>query len=183
MNKAIHIAVVCLIAPVLFSGCIEKKIADSAILTFDLIDRDRVVIGKARIAENLEGGVTLVVDATNITPGEHGIHFHIKADCSSDDFTSAGGHINPHGKPHGLEHPEGPDNADMPNAVADDEGAVSYAFVNPRVSMRGEGGLPPLLDEDGSALMIHMFPDDQITQPIGGAGPRIACAEIKETPK
>jgi len=25
---------------------------------------------------------------------------------------------------------------------------------------------------------MHQNPDDGITQPIGGAGPRIACAEI-----
>lgn len=38
---------------------------------------------------------------------------------------------------------------------------------------------PALFDEDGSALVIHANEDDQITQPIGGAGARIGCSELK----
>jgi Cu-Zn family superoxide dismutase len=40
----------------------------------------------------------------------------------------------------------------------------------------------PLLDADGSALMIHAGPDDQVTQPIGGAGARVACAALTPLP-
>jgi Cu-Zn family superoxide dismutase len=36
-----------------------------------------------------------------------------------------------------------------------------------------------LRDGDGSALVIHANPDDHMTQPIGGSGPRVACAVIK----
>jgi Cu-Zn family superoxide dismutase len=36
-----------------------------------------------------------------------------------------------------------------------------------------------LKDADGSALVIHAAADDQTTQPIGGAGERVACAVIK----
>jgi len=35
------------------------------------------------------------------------------------------------------------------------------------------------LDADGSALWIHASPDDHTSQPIGGAGARVACAAIK----
>ena len=35
-----------------------------------------------------------------------------------------------------------------------------------------------LLDTDGSALVIHANPDDQSSQPIGGAGARVACGTI-----
>ena len=38
--------------------------------------------------------------------------------------------------------------------------------------------MPALLDEDGSAVIIHEQPDDHLTQPIGGAGGRIACGVI-----
>ena len=38
--------------------------------------------------------------------------------------------------------------------------------------------MPVLLDEDGSAVIIHDLPDDHPTQPIGGAGGRIGCAII-----
>lgn len=46
-------------------------------------------------------------------------------------------------------------------------------------SLKGAEGRPALLDNDGSALVIHANPDDYTTQPIGGAGDRIACAVIR----
>ena len=36
-----------------------------------------------------------------------------------------------------------------------------------------------LKDADGSALVIHANPDDHMSQPIGGAGARIACGVIR----
>ena len=41
-----------------------------------------------------------------------------------------------------------------------------------------ELNFPLLMDEDGSALIIHEAEDDHISQPIGGAGGRVACAVI-----
>ena len=38
-----------------------------------------------------------------------------------------------------------------------------------------------LRDKDGAALVMHENPDDMVTQPIGGAGKRIACAAFKGT--
>ena len=35
-----------------------------------------------------------------------------------------------------------------------------------------------LMDDDGSAIVIHENPDDHKTQPIGGAGGRIACGVL-----
>ncbi len=180
MKTALTVSLASILAAGMLAGCVEKKQADTPILTFDIINSQSEIIGKARIAENLSGGVSLVVDAKNISEGEHGIHFHVHADCTAPDFKSAGGHINPMNMSHGLKNPDGPDNADMTNLVADELGNVSYATVNDRVSINGEGGLPALLDEDGSALVIHQNPDDQMTQPIGGAGPRIACAQISK---
>lgn len=152
----------------------------AAEITVPLMNTAKQTIGSVTVSGNKKGGVRLNVEAKSISEGAHGMHFHEKADCSSPDFKSAGGHINPMKMQHGLKNPDGPDNADMENAVADKNGNVQLERINPRVSMTGGGGLPALLDEDGSALVIHVNPDDQITQPIGGAGARIACAEIRK---
>jgi Cu-Zn family superoxide dismutase len=41
------------------------------------------------------------------------------------------------------------------------------------------GGKINLLDADGSAVVVHASPDDHLSQPIGGAGARVACAVLK----
>jgi len=38
-------------------------------------------------------GVILRVEATGLSPGWHGAHFHEKGDCSDPKFTSAGAHV------------------------------------------------------------------------------------------
>lgn len=170
------VATVFLIA--LVAGCKSEKPADlSKTITYDLIGNTGEKIGMISLRD-MENGVTLKVKASGIAPGDHGIHFHHTGSCASPDFKSAGGHINPMKKAHGLNNPDGPDNADMPNAFADIDGNVAYEYVNERVSLKGTASRPALLDENGSALVMHQNPDDGITQPIGGAGPRIACAEI-----
>jgi Cu-Zn family superoxide dismutase len=47
------------------------------------------------------------------------------------------------------------------------------------VSLNGAGGRPALLDADGSSIVVHASPDDYKTQPIGGAGARVACGVVK----
>ena len=42
----------------------------------------------------------------------------------------------------------------------------------------GETGRANLLDADGTALIIHANADDQVSQPIGGAGGRFFCGVI-----
>ncbi|MDB2438217.1 superoxide dismutase family protein [Hellea sp.] len=154
----------------------EPKTED---MTFVIKSSSGEAIGNLVLSDAGDKGVALKVDATNIPEGPHGIHFHVKADCQAPDFKSAGGHINPEGHKHGLKNPDGPDNADMPNAVADADDNLSYSYTNERVTLKKRDDRPALLDADGSSLMIHINADDQVTQPIGGAGARIACAEIK----
>jgi superoxide dismutase, Cu-Zn family len=43
-------------------------------------------------------------------------------------------------------------------------------------------GREPLMDADGAALIVHAFADDHQTQPIGGAGERVACAALTPLP-
>lgn len=169
-----------LTAPVLvLAACQGTPETEANDKSFDLMNSAGENIGDVTLRDLGDEGVQLFVEAERIPAGPHGIHFHVKADCQAPDFKSAGGHINPDGHQHGLDNPEGPDNADMPNAEADEDENVSYDYINDRVTLHKRDKRPALLDADGSALMIHINADDQITQPIGGAGARIACAEIK----
>jgi Cu-Zn family superoxide dismutase len=57
---------------------------------------------------------------------------------------------------------------------------VSVQEFNSFVSLTG--GEAPLLDPDGSALILHAKADDYSTQPSGDAGDRIACAIVQRAP-
>lgn len=134
--------------------------------------------GSAVVTE-APNGVLLKVQAKGLAPGWHGLHFHEKGDCSKADFTSAGPHV--HAKAtvvHGLLNPDGDEAGDLPNLYVAADGTGSAEFFSPYVSIAGAAGRPALADADGSALVIHANPDDHMAQPIGGAGPRIACGAI-----
>ncbi len=135
-------------------------------------------IGSATLTEAPKG-VLLRVELKGVAPGWHGLHFHEKADCSKADFTSAGAHV--HGGPtlvHGLLNPDANEAGDLPNIhVAADGNGHAEVFTT-SVSLTGAGGRLALMDKDGSALVVHANPDDYKSQPIGGAGARIACAVI-----
>jgi len=125
-----------------------------------------------------KAGVLLNLDLKGLTPdGDHAMHIHAVGDCSPlETFKNAGGHFNPHGKHHGMKHPEGQHAGDMPNLKPDSKGAIKVAFVNLHVTL--DSGVAGLFDADGSAIVIHASADDHISQPSGAAGPRIACGVI-----
>ena len=135
--------------------------------------------GKATLTQGATG-LLIKVEAAGLTPGWHGIHIHATGQCEAP-FTSAGAHIN-HGdpkQPHGLLNADGPDDGDLPNVFADAKGAVSAEVFTTRARLADAGPGQWLLDDDGSALVIHANADDHSSQPIGGAGDRVACAVIK----
>jgi Cu-Zn family superoxide dismutase len=147
--------------------------AQTAATTVDLKNNAGQPAGKVTLTPAPKG-VLLRVEATGLTPGWHGLHFHEKADCSKADFTSAGGHTHGAGdRVHGLLNPAANESGDLPNLHADAHGAGSAEVFTTLLTLSG------LKDADGSAVVIHANADDHQTQPIGGAGARLACAEIK----
>ena len=115
-------------------------------------------------------------------PGWHGMHLHGKGVCTAPDFASAGAHINPDHKSHGLLHAQGAEAGDLPSFFAGAGGVARSSVFTDLVSARGAGGRAALLDADGSSLVIHASPDDQSSQPTGGSGARIACGVIAAPP-
>lgn len=150
--------------------------------TATLIDRNRETVGQARFQQGATGVlITIEMDGLpDSATGWHGAHLHMIGDCSNDDFTSSGGHINPSGNQHGLLNPDGPDNADLPNVYVHADGTMRAQVFTTRVSLDGREGVPAIFDEDGSAIVFHDNEDDHQSQPIGGAGARHVCGVIEE---
>ena len=130
-------------------------------------------------AKNGTGGVLLRVQVSGLSEGWHGIHLHQIGDCSDRDagFKASGGHIDHDDKEHGLLNPNGSELADIPNIYANSDGQAVAAFFRTGVTLfHGDDTHTALIDDDGFAIVIHENPDDHLTQAIGGAGGRVACA-------
>jgi Cu-Zn family superoxide dismutase len=137
------------------------------------------VIGQVTVAQ-APNGVILRVQAKGLPPGWHGMHFHEKGDCSDPAFKASGGHV--HSKNpvvHGMLNAGFNDAGDLPNLYVNADGSATVELYSTLVTLNGTGSRPALLGGDGSALVIHANPDDYKSQPIGGAGERIACAPIQ----
>ena len=136
-------------------------------------------IGKATLTQG-PTGLLIKVEAAGLTPGWHGIHIHATGQCAAP-FTSAGAHINHTDPktPHGLMNAQGPDDGDLPNLYAAADGSAHGEFFTTKARISQDGPGQWLWDADGSALVIHANPDDHNSQPIGGAGDRVACAVLK----
>ena len=134
-------------------------------------------IGEASLWQGPRG-VLIYVGLTGLSPGKHAIHLHAAGACEPD-FAASKGHINPGGAMHGLLNPEGPDSGDLPNIYASEAGTVRAELYTTAVHVSGTfGDRAALMDDDGTALVIHAMGDDHATQPIGGAGGRVACGVI-----
>ena len=98
-----------------------------------------------------------------------------------EGFKKSGAHINhaEHKMPHGLLNPAGPDDGDLPNVYAGPDGKVNAELFTTRARISAEGPGQWLWDADGSAIIIHANPDDQVTDPSGNSGERIVCGVIK----
>lgn len=124
-------------------------------------------------------GVLLQASLHDLAPGTHAFHIHETGSCEPP-FTSAGGHLSEEGVGHGFLDGDGVHAGDLPNVTVAHEGTLRFdVFVRSvRVGDSGGGGVP-LMDEDGSAIVMHEGADDYRTNPAGAAGSRIACGVIR----
>lgn len=122
------------------------------------------------------GKVTMRASIMGLSPGTHAIHIHEKADCSSADGKSTGGHWNPTFQPHGAWGAEaGYHRGDIGNFNADDNGNGTVNFSTDLWCLGCEDAAKNIL---GKAIIVHQGEDDLSSQPSGAAGARISCAGI-----
>jgi Cu-Zn family superoxide dismutase len=154
----------------LFATLVSFSAFAAGTVTVDLKNAHGQPAGTAQLTQ-VEKGVEVKLDLHGLTPGHHGIHFHETAKCDGPDFKSAGAHLNPMRKEHGLENPSGPHEGDMPNVESDSNGNVKSTVTAPAAKLDD-------LTKSGAALVLHAKADDQKTNPAGDSGDRIVCGVI-----
>jgi len=131
--------------------------------------------GKVLFTEE-DGVVKFEAYLMGLDPGTHAIHIHEKADCSSADGKSSGGHWNPTHTAHGKwGAAEGYHKGDIGNFVVDESG-------NGKITMETDEWCIGCGDENkdivGKAIIVHQGTDDFTSQPSGAAGARVSCGGI-----
>lgn len=143
--------------------------------TATLNDAEGTTVGTVTLTEG-EAGVRIAGEFTGLPEGTHAFHVHTVGTCTAPDFASAGAHFNPTMTEHGLDNPQGPHAGDMQNFEVLADGSATVAVDNDRITL--SEGPNSVFDADGSALVIHADPDDNVSDPAGNAGARIACGVI-----
>jgi Cu-Zn family superoxide dismutase len=140
------------------------------------------ITGTAELTERKSGTgtvVEVVITASGLKPGLHGVHLHAVGKCEAP-FTSAGGHFDP--GPAGNTDPDANHPfhmGDIPNLEVGQDGKGTLKAVTTRVTL--SPGPLSLFDADGTAVIIHGNEDKGITgEPKSGVsgGPRLACGVI-----
>ncbi|MGH7873847.1 MAG: superoxide dismutase family protein [Candidatus Binatia bacterium] len=155
------------------AGC--STVAPRARASAELKDKDGKSVGRADFRE-MSDGVLVRLEVKGLTPGLHAVHVHTVGKCEAPGFTSAGGHFNPGGKKHGLKNPDGAHAGDLPNMLIAKDGSGRFEALTDAITLRA--GSNSVFDADGSALVIHVGVDDNMTDPTGNAGDRAACGLI-----
>ncbi|WHX99817.1 superoxide dismutase family protein [Neobacillus sp. DY30] len=158
----------------LLTGCLEKDITK---LDVKMINDKGDSVGTVKFQE-VSSGIKLTFDLKKIPPGEHAVHIHDKGECKTPEFKSSGKDLNPDDKKHGLLHPEGAHEGDLPNIIVEDDGTVKAELMAPRVTLKE--GKATLIRKDGTTIVIHEEKDDGMSQPEGDSGGIIACGKISK---
>lgn len=149
--------------------------------TAELRDTAGTVVGTARFFPS-DDGIRVQLEVEGLPAGTHGVHIHETGQCDPSGesaFASAGGHLNPTSREHGLDNPNGPHAGDLPNLEVGSDGRGSLDAT----AARATADAPSLLlDPERSAIVVHANPDDQRTDNgpdgPGNSGARIACGVI-----
>ena len=152
------------------------------------------VIGSATLIEtpSAEGikNVTVMVSATNLTPGKHAVHIHEIGACTAPgppptlSCAAAGSHLDlgpyGHNVPVTANHPY--HSGDLINLPINNRGRGSVSHVTSRVAIT-DGNLS-IFDGNGASIIIHALPDlycPDPSDPNCAGGGRVACGVLQRT--
>ena len=121
-------------------------------------------------------GVLMTVNVNGLPEGLHAVHVHSAGKCEGPAFTSAGPHFNPMNKQHGLKNPAGPHAGDLPDMYVEKNGAGRYEVLVDSITLGS--GERSVFDIDGTSVIVHVTADDNMTDPTGNSGDRVACGMI-----
>jgi Cu-Zn family superoxide dismutase len=141
----------------------------------ELKDKNGKIVGRATFREEPDG-VLVRLEVQGLTPGLHAVHVHAVGKCEGPAFASAGGHFNPAQKKHGFKSPDGPHAGDLPNMLVAKDGSGRFEALTDAITLRP--GPTSVFDSDGSAIVVHAASDDDMTDPAGNSGDRVACGVI-----
>ena len=178
--KGIALAAVALTVAACASTQVSNRVAAASAVIRDVSGQER---GIAAVRQDRDNVVHVDVRVTGMPAGPHGIHFHETGECDASGatpFASAGAHFNPLGRQHGLDNSAGPHAGDAPNFTVAADGTGRATFTTDRISLTA--GSTTLFDGNGSSIVIHAAADDQISQPAGNSGARIACGVVQRIP-
>jgi Cu-Zn family superoxide dismutase len=175
MKRILMLVLVVLMLAALAATAVAARNTGALHASATLVDPAGNVVGEAKFTEDAAGRLHVTVKVDGISPGLHGIHLHAVGSCTPD-FGAAGGHHNPLGRQHGLHNPNGAHSGDLPNLVVNGAGQGHLNAFSDRAAL--SPGPTTLFDANGSSLIIHAGEDDQVTDPTGNSGGRIACGVI-----
>lgn len=166
--------------------------SSEAVARATLVDPSGAEQGTVTITPSGDG-LEIVVQAQGLEPGFHGLHVHAIGTCEADspdpadpsktgDFLSSGGHL---AGEDGAAHPEHA--GDLPVLQVGANGEGTLTAHSDRLTRE------LLLDDDGSAVVVHAADDnyaniptryaaegaDDETTKAGDAGGRVLCGELR----
>ncbi|RJE78934.1 superoxide dismutase family protein [Paracoccus sp. JM45] len=128
--------------------------------------------GQVTAASTPSGYMHIKIQLQDVPEGIYGAHLHETGLCEGPDFKSAGGHLAREGEEHGILSQNGPHIGDLPNIHVPASNAITVEYFVPELST------DLVMDDDGTAFMLHAQADDLVSQPSGDAGDRMICGVL-----
>ncbi len=164
-----------LILTTAFAGLIAGAAAAQPGAMAMLKGQDGQDVGHVTITQGPDGTL-FHAELAGLEPGWHSFHVHEVGSCE-ENFDAAGDHYAPDGNGHGLMAEGGAHAGDLPNIHVAADGTAMAEFYSSRLTVAD--GSAPMMDEDGSAIVIHDNADTYESD--AGAGGRVACGVITQT--